>query len=156
MITKAKENGATTGVEIVMPREGGPEVLRVHRRELPGLASGQVVVRVEAAGVSFAEVQMLKGRYFAQPKFSFVPGYDLVGTVEEVGGDVDGGLAGRRVAALTQTGAWAERVPLDAEKLAPVPEGLDPAEAVATVTNGVTAWQMLHRAAKVRPGQKAK
>ena len=99
---------------------------------------------------------MLKGRYSAQPKFSFVPGYELVGTVEEVGGDVDGGLAGRRVAALTQTGAWTERVPLDAEKLAPVPEGLDPAEAVAAVTNGVTAWQMLHRAAKVRPGQNEK
>ena len=46
MITKTKENGATTGVEIVMPREGVPEVLRVHRRELPGLASGQVVVQV--------------------------------------------------------------------------------------------------------------
>ena len=87
-----------------MPREGGPEVLRVHRRELPGLASGQVVVRVEAAGVFFAEVQMLKGRYFAQPKFSFVPSYELVGRVEEVGGDVDEELAGRRVAALTQTG----------------------------------------------------
>ena len=153
MMTKMEENGATTGVEIVMPRQGGPEVLRVHRRELPGLASGQAMIRVEAAGVSFAEVQMLKGRYFAQPRFPFVPGYDLVGTVEEVGGDVDGGLVGRRVAALTQTGSWAERVALDAEKLAPVPEGLDPAEAVAAVTNGVTAWQMLHRAAKVRPGQ---
>jgi NADPH:quinone reductase-like Zn-dependent oxidoreductase len=153
MMTKTKENGATTGVEIVMPRGGGPEVLRVHRRELPGLASGQAMVRVEAAGVSFAEVQMLKGRYFAQPKFPFVPGYDLVGRVEEVGGEVDGGLVGQRVAALTQTGAWADRVALDAAKLAPVPEGLDPAEAVAAVTNGLTAWQMLHRAAKVRPGQ---
>jgi NADPH:quinone reductase-like Zn-dependent oxidoreductase len=99
---------------------------------------------------------MLKGRYFAQPKFSFAPSYKLVGRVEEVGGDVDEELAGRRVAALTQTGAWTERVPLDAEKLVPVTEGLDPAEAVAAVTNGVTAWQMLHRAAKVRPGQNEK
>lgn len=152
-MTKTTENGAATRTEIVMPREGGPEVLEAHRRDLPAPEPGQVVVRVEAAGVSFAEVQMLKGRYFMQPKFPFVPGYDLVGRVEEVGGGVDGGLVGRRVAALTQTGAWAERVPLDAQKLAPVPGGLDPAEAVAAVTNGVTAWQMLHRAAKVRSGQ---
>jgi NADPH:quinone reductase-like Zn-dependent oxidoreductase len=111
------------------------------------------VVKVEAAGVSFAEVQMLKGRYFGQPKYPFVPGYDLVGEVEEVGGGVDGGLLGERVAALTQTGAWADRVALRAEDAAPVPANLDPAAAVAAVTNGVTAWQMLHRAATVKPGQ---
>ena len=145
--------GAERGTEVVMPHEGGPEVLRVGRRERPVPAPGEAVVRVEAAGVSFAEVQMLKGRYFDQPKFPFVPGYDAVGIVEGVGEGVDGGLVGRRVAALTQTGAWADRVALDAQKLAPVPEGLGPAEAVAAVTNGVTAWQMLHRATSVRPGQ---
>src|ERR671916_2558038 len=153
MEERTGNGAATVGTEIVMPRGGGPEVLRVGRRGRPIPAPNQAVVRVEAAGVSFAEVQMLNGRYFMQPKFPFVPGYDLVGTVEEVGGDVDGGLVGQRVAALTQTGSWTERVALDASKLAPVPEGLDPAEAVAAVTNGVTAWQMLHRAAKVRPGQ---
>jgi NADPH:quinone reductase-like Zn-dependent oxidoreductase len=153
MTMETRETGATTGVEIVMPHEGGPEVLRVERRELPGLEPGQVMVRVEAAGVSFAEVQMLKGRYFGQPTFPVVPGYDLVGKVEDVGEGVDAGMIGRRVAALTETGAWADRVTLDAEELAPVPKGLDSAEAVAAITNGVTAWQMLHRAAKVRPGQ---
>ncbi len=153
MMTKTSETGATAGVEIVMQRKGGPEVLEVHRRDLPGLEPGQVMVRVEAAGVSFAEVQMLKGRYFGQPKFPVVPGYDLVGKVEDVGEGVDARMIGRRVAALTETGAWADRVALDAEELAPVPEGLEPAEAVAAITNGVTAWQMIHRAAKVRPGQ---
>ena len=150
---KTSETRAPMGTEIVMPREGGPEVLRVEQRELPDLEPGQVMVRVEAAGVSFAEVQMLKGRYFNQPTFPVVPGYDLVGKVEKVGEGVDEGLLGKRVAALTETGAWADRVALGAEKLAPVPEGLDPAEAVGVVTNGVTAWQMLNRAAKVRPGQ---
>ena len=152
MITNTGEAGATR-TEIVMPHEGGPGVLEARRRDLPGPEPGQVMVRVEAAGVSFAEVQMLRGRYFNQPRFPVVPGYDLVGIVEGVGEGVDDGLIGQRVAALTETGAWAERVALGAEKLTPVPEGLDPAEAVAAVTNGVTAWQMLHRAAKVRPGQ---
>jgi NADPH:quinone reductase-like Zn-dependent oxidoreductase len=153
MMTKTGEAGATARTEIVMPRKGGPEVLEVRRRDLTRPKSGQVMVRVEAAGASFAEVQMLRGRYFGQPKFPFVPGYDLVGKVEAVGESADDGLIGQRVAALTETGAWADRAVIGAEDVAPVPEGLDPAEVVAAVTNGVTAWQMLHRAAKVRPGQ---
>ncbi len=153
-MAKTGKTGAEAGIEIVMPREGGPEVLTVVRRgALRGPKAGEAVVRVEAAGVSFAEVQMLRGRYFNQPKFPVVPGYDLVGTVEEIGEGVDEGLLGKRVAALTETGAWADRVAIGAEKLATVPDGLEPADAVAVITNGVTAWQMVHRAAKVRPGQ---
>ena len=151
--TQTTQTTAATRTEIVMPREGGPEVLETHRRDLPAPDPGQVIVRVEAAGVAFSEVQMLKGRYFGQPKFPFVPGYDLVGEVEEVGEGVDENMVGARVAALTETGSWADRVALDAKDATPVPDGLDPADAVAAVTNGVTAWQMLHRAASVRPGQ---
>lgn len=147
------ENASRTSLEVVMPREGGPEVLETHRRELPAPGAGEVTVRVEATGVSFAEVQMLRKRYFGQPKFPVVPGYDLVGTVEGIGEEVDDGLLGQRVGALTETGAWAERVTLRAKDLAPVPAGLDPAEAVAVITNGLTAWQMVNRAAKVRRGQ---
>lgn len=142
-----------TRTEIVMPREGGPEVLETRRRELPSPEPGRITVRVEAAGVAFSEVQMLKGRYFGQPKFPFVPGYDLVGTVEGVGEGVDGSMIGTRIAALTETGSWADRVALDAKDATPVPDGLDPPDAVAVVTNGVTAWQMLNRAASVRIGQ---
>ena len=150
---KTTETRTHTRTEIVMPREGGPEVLETHRRDLAAPGPGQVVVRVEAAGVAFSEVQMLKGRYFCQPKFPFVPGYDLVGEVESVGEGVDGEMLGARVAALTETGAWVDRVVLDAVDVTPVPASLDPADAVAAVTNGVTAWQMLHRAAEVRSGQ---
>ncbi len=71
-------NGSAVAIEIMMPHEGGPEVLEVLRREPARPAAGEALVRVEATGVSFAEVQMLRGRYFNQPKFPFVPGYDLV------------------------------------------------------------------------------
>ena len=147
------ETRTATRTEIVMTREGGPEVLEAHRRDLAAPEAGQVIVRVEAAGVAFSEVQMLKGRYFGQPEFPFVPGYDLVGEVQEVGEGVDENMVGARVAALTETGSWADRVVLDADDVTPVPANLDPADAVAAVTNGVTAWQMLHRAAKIQPGQ---
>jgi NADPH:quinone reductase-like Zn-dependent oxidoreductase len=154
MMSDTRETPAATGVQIVMPHEGDADVLVVSRRgALPHPKATEAIVHVEAAGVSFAEVQMLKGRYFSQPKFPFVPGYDLVGVVEQVGEGGDGSLVGRRVAALTETGAWTDRAVIATDLLTTVPDGLDPADAVAAVTNGVTAWQMLHRAAKVRSGQ---
>ena len=72
-------------------------------RELPAPGPGQALVRVEASGVSFAEQQMRRGKYYDQPKFPFVPGYDLVGI----------GRERRRVAALTKVGGWADHVVLD-------------------------------------------
>jgi len=141
--------------QIVLPGIGEPETLRVERTELAPPGPGQALVRVEASGVSFAEQQMRRGRYYDQPPFPFVPGYDLVGVVEELGaGTGHSGLAvGRRVAALTKIGGWADRVLLEAADLVPVPDGVDAARAETAVVNGVTAWRMLYRSAKVRSGQ---
>ncbi|QEU80802.1 medium chain dehydrogenase/reductase family protein [Streptomyces subrutilus] len=140
-------------VEVVLPGKVEPEGLELHRRPVPAPAAGQVVVAMEATGVSFAEQQMRRGRYYDQPPFPFVPGYDLVGTVLTVGDGVDPGLLGRRVAALTKTGGWASHVVLDAADVVDVPAGLGAPEAETAVVNGITAWQMLHRKARVRPGQ---
>jgi NADPH2:quinone reductase len=140
--------------EIVLPAAVEPEELQVRTRELPDMGPQQAVVRVEATGVSFAEQQMRRGKYYDQPPFPFVPGYDLVGTVERVGNRANGGIAvGQRVAALTKTGGWADHVVLDAAELVPVPNGVDAAAAETVVVNGVTAWRMLHRSARVQAGQ---
>ncbi|WP_069161391.1 medium chain dehydrogenase/reductase family protein [Nocardia altamirensis] len=142
-----------TALEIVLPGRVEPNGLQVTRRDLPAPGPRQALVRVEASGVSFAEQQMRRGKYYDQPAFPFVPGYDLVGTVIEVGAEVDPALIGRRVAALTKTGGWSSLVVLDAAELVRVPGELDPAEAETFVVNGITAWQMLYRTASVRPGQ---
>ncbi|MFI7004509.1 medium chain dehydrogenase/reductase family protein [Nocardia sp. NPDC050175] len=142
-----------TAVEIVLPGLVEPEGLQVTERQLPPLGPDQVVVQVEASGVSFAEQQMRRGKYYDQPAFPFVPGYDLVGTVAAIGSSVDQALLGRRVAALTKVGGWSSHIVLDAADLIPVPSTLDPAEAETFVVNGITAWQMLHRIAKVKRGQ---
>ena len=139
--------------EVVLPGIVEPSGLQIRRRVLRGPAAGQALVRVEASGVSFAEKGMRRGRYPGQPKFPFVPGYDLVGTVVAVGGGVSPSLVGKRVAALTKTGAWASLVLLQAEDLMPVPEGVDPAEAEPLIVSGITAWQMLHHTARIRRGQ---
>src|SRR2546429_6522954 len=92
-------------MEIVLPGIGEPESLRPRTRDLPDPAPRQALVRVEATGVSFAEQQMRRGKYYDQPPFPFVPGYDLVGVVEALGpGDPAGLRGGQRVAALTKTG----------------------------------------------------
>ncbi|MFY7064517.1 medium chain dehydrogenase/reductase family protein [Nocardiopsis changdeensis] len=143
---------ARTTLEAVLHGPGAAEEITLRRRTLEPLAPGGALVRVEATGVSFAEQQMRRGKYYDQPPFPFVPGYDLVGRVEEVGPGADPALVGRRVAALTKTGGWADRVALPAADLVPVPDGVDPADAEAAVVNGVTAYRMLHRLARVRRG----
>jgi NADPH:quinone reductase-like Zn-dependent oxidoreductase len=139
--------------EIVLPGVVDPEGLRLRTAQVPAPGTGQVVIRMEATGVSFAEQQMRRGRYYDQPPFPFVPGYDLVGTVTAVGAGADASLLGQRVAALTKVGGWASHVTVDAADAVAVPPGLDPAAAETVVLNGITAWQMLHRKARVKSGQ---
>ncbi|MFD9124832.1 medium chain dehydrogenase/reductase family protein [Kitasatospora sp. NPDC059571] len=140
-------------VEVVLPGTVEPEGLQLRHGPVPAAGPGQVLVRVEATGVSFAEQQMRRGRYYDQPPFPFVPGYDLVGTVRSAGPGVDPGLVGTRVAALVKVGGWASHVCLDAQDVVEVPEGIDAASAETLVVNGITAWQMLHRRARVRSGR---
>ncbi|MFH9354194.1 alcohol dehydrogenase catalytic domain-containing protein [Kitasatospora sp. NPDC017646] len=137
-----------------MTGSGEPEE-RIHAAEgtRPTAGKGSVLVEVEAAGVSYAEVQMLQHLHPFPPKFPFVPGYDLVGRIVEVGPGVTGWKSGDRVAAMPRKGAWQRFVELPAKTLAAVPEELDAAVAVALVANGVTAYQMLHRLARLRPGR---
>ncbi|MDQ0582344.1 medium chain dehydrogenase/reductase family protein [Streptomyces rishiriensis] len=139
-------------VEVVLPGKVEPEGLRIRHGAVPTPGPGQVLIRMEATGISFAEQQMRRGRYYDQPPFPFVPGYDLVGTVLTTGDGVEPQLAGTRVAALLKVGGWASHVLVDAADVVPVPAGIDAAEAETLVVNGITAWQMLHRRARIRSG----
>ncbi|MFE6050432.1 medium chain dehydrogenase/reductase family protein [Kitasatospora sp. NPDC056446] len=139
-------------VEVVLPGIVEPEGLQIRHAAVPKPGPGQVVIVMEAAGVSFAEQQMRRGRYYDQPPFPFVPGYDLVGRVLSTGPGVDPQTLGRRVAALVKVGGWASHVVVDAADAVAVPDGLSAAQAETVVVNGITAWQMLHRRARVRAG----
>ncbi len=107
-----------------------------------------------AAGVSLPDLMMREGIHPETPALPFTPGWDLVGVVDRLGDDVSGIETGRLVAALPISGAYAEFICLPQGELVPVPPGLDPAEAVSLILNYITAYQMLHRSAKVRPGQR--
>jgi NADPH:quinone reductase-like Zn-dependent oxidoreductase len=139
-------------VQVVLPGIVEPEDLQIRHAPIPAPGPGQILIAVEATGVSFAEQQMRRGRYYDQPPFPFVPGYDLVGRALATGPGVDAAMAGRRLAALVKVGGWASHVLVDANDTVEVPDGLTPAQAETVVVNGITAWQMLHRKARVRAG----
>jgi NADPH:quinone reductase-like Zn-dependent oxidoreductase len=140
-------------LRIVLPGLVEPSGLRAERVEVGEPGPGRLLVQVEATGISYAEQSMRRGRYFGQPAFPFTPGYDLVGTVLQAGPGTDPGLVGKRVATMTKTGGWTGHAVVAARDSVVVPAGIAPADAETVVVNGVTAWQMLHRAAKVRKGQ---
>lgn len=138
---------------IVLPGLVEPAGLQVATGPTPTPGPRQLLLRMEATGIAFAEQAMRRGRYYGQPPFPFTPGYDLVGRVVAVGPEADQGLIGQRVATMTKTGGWATHVVVEARDSIVVPEGVTSEDAETVVVNGVTAWQMLHRSAKVRPGQ---
>lgn len=152
MNATAAARPATT-TRVVLPGLVEPEGLEIVTEPLAAPQRGQLLVVVEATGISFAEQSMRRGRYFGQPAFPFTPGYDLVGRVIEVGEGGDAALLGRRVATMTKTGGWSAHVVVEARDSIPVPDGVSSEDAETVVVNGVTAWQMLHRSARVKPGQ---
>lgn len=139
---------------ILVNHYGGPDALQVLDEECPEPKQGEVRVRVLAAGVSLPDIMMREGMHPETPRLPFTPGWDLVGVVDRLGAGVSGIEPGQIVAALPIHGAYAEFVCLPHREFVPVPSELDAAEAVSLVLNYVTAYQMLHRSAKVRPGQR--
>ena len=139
---------------IIVTHYGGPDALQVLEEDRPEPKDGEVRVRVLAAGVSLPDVMMREGIHPETPALPFTPGWDLVGVVDRVGNRSSDFHTGQIVAALPISGAYAEFVCLPQHELVPVPSGLDAAEAVSLVLNYVTAYQMLHRSAKVRAGQR--
>ncbi len=139
---------------IVVTHYGGPDALQVIEEDCPEPKAGEVRIKVLAAGVSLPDVMAREGIHPETPRVPFTPGWDLVGAVDQLGNDVSGVEAGQFVAAMPIHGAYAEFVCLPQRELVLVPAGLDPAEAVSLVLNYITAYQMLHYSAKVRPGQR--
>lgn len=138
---------------VVVEGFGGPEVLAVVEDEVPRPGPGEVRVRVLAAGVSFTDALIRAGTYLGGPKPPFTPGYELVGVVEELGSGCSRLREGDRVGALTVWGADAERVCVPEKFAVEVPEDLDPAEVVCLIFAYMTAYQMLHRTARVQSGE---
>jgi len=139
---------------VIVTHYGGSDALRVVEEECPEPKNGEVRVRVLAAGVSLPDIMMREGIHPETPRVPFTPGWDLVGMVDRIGAGISGIEPGQIVAALPISGGYTEFICLPSRELIPVPSGLDAAEAVSLVLNYVTAYQMLHHSARVKPGQR--
>ena len=141
-------------MRIVVSRYGGPDVINVSEQECPAPMPGQIRVKVLAAGVGLPDVLAREGIHPETPRVPYTPGWDLVGVVDQIGEGASGFELGQTVAAMPISGCYAQYVCLPQRGFIPVPAGLEPAEAVSVVLNYITAYQMLHRSAKVTPGQR--
>jgi NADPH:quinone reductase-like Zn-dependent oxidoreductase len=139
---------------VVVTRRGGPEVLQIAENELRPPIAGEVRVKILATPICQDDVAVRVGNRPFLAKPPFVPGYSILGVVDAIGEGVTSLSAGERVAALTTFDGHAEYIYLAAEKLVAVPAGLDPAEAVTLILNYLVAYQVLHRVAKVKAGDK--
>jgi len=140
---------------VMVTKKGGPEVLQVVELPVEHPGPAQVLVRVRAAGVGSTDLLMIAGNYLYAPKIPMVPGYEIAGVVEEIGAGVRGFEVGQRVASLTVFGGFAELLLRNADEFIPIPDGVSDRDAAAVILNYVTAWQMIHRVAKVQPGESA-
>lgn len=139
---------------VVVTKKGGPQVLQIVENDLRPPARNEVRVKVLAAGVGRTDINYRYGLSPLAPKIPFVPGYQMVGVVDSIGNGVTKVAVGDHVAALIGHGGYSEMIYLGQEHLVPVPSSLDPAKVVTVVLNYVSAYQMLHRAAKVKAGDK--
>jgi NADPH:quinone reductase-like Zn-dependent oxidoreductase len=139
---------------IIVNYYGGTDALQVVEEECPEPSYGEVQVKVLTAGVSLPDILAREGVHPETPPLPFTPGWDLVGVVNQIGDGVSGMELDQIVVAMPIHGAYAEFVCLPQRELIPVPSGLDHAEAVSLILNYITAYQMLHRSAKIRSGQR--
>src|SRR6516165_10882087 len=142
---------------VQLQRFGGPEGLEVVDTPLPKAGQGEVRVRVLASGLEYTDVPIRRHLYpqTMARRPPFVVGYDVVGEIDQLGDGVSGFKLGDRVADMTVLGSNAAYRTLRAINLTRVPADVDAAEAATLILSWTTAYQLLHRAARVQRGQRA-
>jgi NADPH:quinone reductase-like Zn-dependent oxidoreductase len=140
--------------QIWIPNIGGPEVLEVREAPDPTPGAGEVRVRVEAAGVNFADLMARMGLYPDAPRLPAVVGYEVAGVIDAIGPGVDAARLGEPVVAMTRFGGYSTAVVAADGQVARRPDGLDAVTAAAIPVNGLTAWMMIEVMAAVQPGDR--
>jgi NADPH:quinone reductase-like Zn-dependent oxidoreductase len=139
---------------VVITKHGGPGVLKVQEQSDPELGPGQVRINVAAAGINFADVMARMGLYPDAPKTPCVVGYEVAGTILELGDGVEGLTPGRRVFASTQFGGYASQVVVPATDVVVLPDELSFEQGAAIPVNYGTAWAGLIGYGSLQPGER--
>jgi NADPH:quinone reductase-like Zn-dependent oxidoreductase len=128
---------------LIFRKTGEPKsVLELAEIPTPPLAPGEALVRVLLSPINASDLHMVRGRYGYQPELPASPGIEGVGIVEAVGPGVQGPMAGTRVVFVNTWNTWREQIVCPADKLVPVPDGLNDSAAAASYINPLTAWAL--------------
>jgi len=140
-----------TCIEILEP--GGPEMLTLGKRPVPEPAKGEVLIKVEAAGVNRPDCIQRQGHYAPPPGVTDIPGLEVAGTIAAIGQDVGNWKTGDSVCALVAGGGYGEYVTVPALQSLPVPGKLTMVEAAALPETFFTVWSNVFERANLQPGE---
>ncbi len=135
--------------QIWIPKIGEPDVLEIREAPDPSPQAGEIRIRVAASGINFADIMARIGLYPDAPKLPTVVGYEVAGTVDQVGTDVKTSNVGDRVVSITQFGGYSDVVVVPERRVLPMPEFLSFEKGAAIPVNYLTAWLMLVELGKV-------
>ncbi len=129
--------------QIVIPRHGKPEVMKIEEKPDPKPGRGDFLIRVHASGINFADVMARIGLYPDAPKLPSVVGYEVAGIVEDAGPEADSSWKGSRVFALTRFGGYCDLISVPSSQVFKIPEGLSFEQAAGIPVTYLTAYQLL-------------
>jgi NADPH:quinone reductase len=131
---------------------GGPEVMHLEEIETPVPGEGEVLIKVAAVGVNYADLAQCQGAYLTRTRTPMTLGIEVAGTVAELGPGVRTPAEGSRVVAYVN-GGYAEYAVAQATTVIPIPPNLDFMQAAAFPVQGLTAYQLLRESAHIQPGE---
>jgi NADPH:quinone reductase-like Zn-dependent oxidoreductase len=141
---------------LIFRETGEPKsVLKLEEIPPPPVAAGEALVRVLLSPINASDLHMVRGRYGYQPELPASPGIEGVGIVEAVGPGVQGSMVGTRVVFVDTWNTWREQIVCPADKIVPVPDGLDDSAAATSYINPLTAWALTKSAHNLREGDLA-
>jgi NADPH:quinone reductase-like Zn-dependent oxidoreductase len=129
--------------QILITKYGDPDVLKIQERKDPKPSAGEVLIKVKAIGVNFADILARKGLYPDAPKPPCVVGYEVSGIIETTGEGVDSSIVGNSVLALTRFKGYSDRVCVPENNVFAIPGPLDFERAAAIPLNYLTAYQLI-------------
>jgi NADPH:quinone reductase-like Zn-dependent oxidoreductase len=129
--------------QIVITKYGDPDVLTIQEKKDPKPSAGEVLIKVKAIGVNFADILARKGLYPDAPKPPCVVGYEVSGIIETAGQGVDSSIVGKSVLALTRFNGYSDKVCVSENAVFTIPGSLDFERAAAIPVNYLTAYQLL-------------
>jgi len=141
--------------QIIITKYGDTDVLKIQERKDPKPSAGEVIIKVKAIGVNFADILARKGLYPDAPKPPCGVGYEVSGIIETAGKDVDSSMVGKSVLALTRFNGYSEKVCVSEKNVFTIPGSLDFERAAAIPVNYLTAYQLICVMGGLKKSEKA-